>query len=87
MAGKGPIMDTVMTETWGLLTDEQKKKVAVMRIEKLMKILEKKISCMEQIIKLKKEAIANVRKAQEMIKQCKCQIEEQSRNLGSVKTI
>jgi len=42
MAGKGPIIETVMEETWELLTEEQKKKVAVMRIEKIMKILEMK---------------------------------------------
>ncbi len=68
MAGKGPIMETIMTETWELLTEEQKKKVAVMRIEKIMKILEMKISGMEKMIAIKKEAIANMQKIKEMLK-------------------
>jgi hypothetical protein len=68
MAGKGPIIETVMEETWELLTEEQKKKVAVMRIEKIMKILEMKISGMEKMIAIKKEAIANMQKIKEMLK-------------------
>ena len=67
LAGKGPMMQTVMTQTWELLTVEQKKKVSVMRMDKIIKILEMKISGMEKVIEVKKEAIANVRKAQEMI--------------------
>jgi hypothetical protein len=27
MAGKGPIMETMMSETWELLTEEQKRKL------------------------------------------------------------
>jgi len=61
------MMQTVMTQTWELLTVEQKKKVSVMRMDKIIKILEMKISGMEKVIEVKKEAIANVRKAQEMI--------------------
>ena len=68
MAGKGPIIETIMEETWELLTGEQKKKVAVMRIEKIMKILEMKISGMEKMIAIKKEAIANMQKMKEMLK-------------------
>jgi hypothetical protein len=68
MAGKGPIIETIMEETWELLTEEQKKKVAVMRIEKIMKILEMKISGMEKMIAIKKEAIANMQKMKEMLK-------------------
>jgi hypothetical protein len=68
MAGKGPIIETIMTETWELLTEEQKKKVAVMRIEKIMKILEMKISGMEKMIAIKKEAIANMQKMKENLK-------------------
>lgn len=67
MAGKGPIIETVMEETWELLTEEQKKKVAVMRIEKIMKILEMKISGMEKMITIKKEAITNMQKIKEML--------------------
>jgi len=69
LAGKGPIMQTVMTQTWELLTEEQKKKVAVMRMDMIIKVLEIKISNMETMIEVKKEAIANIRKGQEMIKQ------------------
>jgi hypothetical protein len=69
MVGKGPIMQTAMVEMWELLTVEQKKKVAVMRMDKIIKILEMKISGMEEMIKLKKEVIADMRKTQEMLKQ------------------
>ncbi len=69
MVGKGPIMQTTMVEMWELLTVEQKKKVAVMRMDKIIKILEMKMSGMEEMIKLKKEVIADMRKTQEMLKQ------------------
>lgn len=72
LAGKGPIIQTMMTQTWELLTEEQKKKVAVMRMDKAIKFLEMKISDMEKMIEIKKEAIANIQKIQEMIKQGKC---------------
>ena len=71
-AGKGPIIQTAMTQTWELLTEEQKRKVAVMRMDKGIKFLEMKISDMEKMIEIKKEAIANIQKIQEMIKQGKC---------------
>jgi hypothetical protein len=69
MVGKGPIMQTAMIEMWELLTVEQKTKVAVMRMDKIIKILEMKISGMEEMIKLKKGVIADMRKTQEMLKQ------------------
>jgi hypothetical protein len=68
MAGKGPIMETMMSETWELLTTEQKKEAAVMRMNKLIKILEMKISGLQQMIEIKKEAIANMQKIMEMLK-------------------
>jgi len=43
LAGNGPIIQTVMTQTWELLNEEQKKKVAVMRMDKAIKFLEMKI--------------------------------------------
>ena len=46
MMGHGSIMATAMAEMWELLTTEQKKKVAVMRMDKFIKILEMKISGM-----------------------------------------
>ncbi len=72
LAGKGPIIQTAMTQTWELLTEEQKRKVAAMRMDKGIKFLEMKISDLEKMIEIKKEAIANIRKVQEMIKQGKC---------------
>ena len=48
------------------------KKVAVMKMDMIIKWMEVKIHDMEKMIKMKKEAIANVRKVQEMIKECKC---------------
>ena len=71
LEGKGPIIQTAMTQTWELLTEEQKKKVTVMRMDKGIKFLEMKINDMEKMIEIKKEAIANIRKVQEMIKQGK----------------
>ena len=72
LAGKGPIIQTAMTQTWELLTEEQKRKVAVMRMDKGIKWLEMKISDMEKMIEIKKEAIVNIRRVQDMIKQGKC---------------
>jgi hypothetical protein len=68
LAGKEPIIQTIMTQTWELLTPEQKKKVTLMRMDKIIKILEMKISGMEKMIEFKKEAIADIKKAQEMFK-------------------
>ena len=69
LAGKGPIIQTMMTQTWELLTEEQKKKVAVMRMDKAIKFLEMKISDMEKMSEIKKEVIANIQKVKEMLKQ------------------
>jgi hypothetical protein len=43
LAGNGIILQTVKTQTWELLNEEQKKKVAVMRMDKAIKFLEMKI--------------------------------------------
>ncbi len=69
LAGKGPIIQTMMTQTWELLTEEQKKKVAVMRMDKAINFLEMKISGMEKMSEIKKAVIADIRKTQEMLKQ------------------
>ena len=69
MMGKGSIMETAMVEMWELLTTEQKKEVAVMRMNKFIKIFEMKISGMEKMIEIKREAIADIKKVQEMLKQ------------------
>ena len=71
MVGKGPIMQTAMVETWELLTLEQKKKVAVMRMDMIIKLMEIKISDLEKMIALKKTAIADVQKVKEMMQQGK----------------
>ena len=47
------------------------KRQVVMRMDKGIKFLEMKISDMEKMIAIKKEAITNIRKVQEMIKQGK----------------
>ena len=71
MIGKGPIMQTAMAEMWELLTLEQKKKVAVMRMDMIIKLMEIKISDLEKMIALKKTAIADVQKVKEMMQQGK----------------
>ena len=71
MIGKGPIMQTAMAEMWELLTLEQKKKVAVMRMDMIIKLMEIKISDLEKMISLKKTAIADVQKVKEMMQQGK----------------
>ena len=71
MVGKGPIMQTAMVEMWELLTVEQKKKVAVMRMDMIIKLMEIKISDLEKMISLKKTAIADVQKIKEMMQQGK----------------
>jgi len=69
LAGNGSIIQTVMTQTWELLTEKQKKEVTVMRMDKAIKFLEMKISDMEKMSEIKKEVIANIRKVKEMLKQ------------------
>ncbi len=68
LAGKGPIIQTMMTQTWELLTEEEKKKVAVMRMDMIIKLMEAKISDMEEMIELKREFIVYMQKAQGMLK-------------------
>jgi hypothetical protein len=53
------------------LTDEQKKKVAVMHMDMKIHWMEQKIKHMEGAIEGKKKIIANMRQIQEMIKQSK----------------
>lgn len=57
-----------MPEIWECLTEEQKKKVAVMRMDLIIKWMEIKIGKMEKMIQLKKKAIADIQEVQEMIK-------------------
>jgi hypothetical protein len=70
--GTHPMMHSEpMSEIWGLLTEEQKKKVAVMKMDMKIQWMEMKISDMGKIIELKKKAIDNIKHVQEMIKQGK----------------
>ena len=43
LAGNGPIIQTMMVEMWELWNEEQKKEVAVRRMDKAIKFLEMKI--------------------------------------------
>jgi len=56
------------SEVFGFLTEEQKKKVAVMKMDLKIQWMEVKISEMEKMIELKKKAIADIKQVQEMIK-------------------
>ncbi len=58
----------LMTEVWGLLTEEQKKKVMAMRIDIITQLMEAEISNEERINEVKKKAIAYHREIQEMLK-------------------
>jgi hypothetical protein len=60
-----------MSEILEFLTEEQKKKVAVMKMNIKIQRMEAKINDMEKMIELNKMAIANIRTVQEMIKQGK----------------
>ncbi len=60
-----------MVEMWELLAVEQKKKVAVMRMDMIIKLMEIKISDLEKMISLKKTAIADVQKVKEIMQQGK----------------
>jgi hypothetical protein len=67
--GTHPMMhDESISEIWGFLTEEQKKKVAVMKMYMKIQWMETRINDMEKMIELKKKAIANIRMVQEMIK-------------------
>jgi hypothetical protein len=57
-----------MTEIWGLLTEEQKKKVMVMRMDIITQWMEAEMANEERMNEVKKKAIADIRKVQEMLK-------------------
>ena len=71
LAGKGTIIQTMMTQTWELLTEEQKKKVTHMRMDTAIKGIELKISDMEKRVLIAKDFIKNIKDVKEMIKQGK----------------
>jgi hypothetical protein len=57
-----------MSGIWEFLTEEQKKKIALLKMDMKIQMTEMKISDMEKMIEFKKKAIADIRKVQEMIK-------------------
>jgi hypothetical protein len=57
-----------MSGIWEFLTEEQKKKIALMKLDMKIQMMEIKINEMEKMIELKKKAIDDIRKVQEMIK-------------------
>ena len=67
-AGAMSAVVELMTEMWGLLTEEQKKKVMAMRMDILTQWMETEISNEERMNEVKKKAIADIRKVQEMMK-------------------
>ena len=58
-----------MPEIWEVLTEEQKKKVALMKIDMKVQWMEMKISEMEKMIEIKKKAIDNIKMVREMLKE------------------
>ena len=68
LAGKGPIIQTMMTQTWELLTEEQKRKFTERRLDRAIEIIEMKISDTEKRIAIAKGSIADIRKDKELIR-------------------
>jgi len=58
----------ILTEMWGILTEEQKKKVMAIRIDIFTQWIEAEIANEERMIVVKKNAIANLKKVSEMMK-------------------
>jgi hypothetical protein len=56
-----------MPEVWEMLTEDQKKEVALMKMDMKIQWMEMKISEMENMIKLKKKAIENIKKLKETL--------------------
>jgi hypothetical protein len=67
-AGAMPAIVEIMQEMWELLTEEQKKKVMVMRMEILTQWMETEICNEEKMLEVKKKAIDTIQKVQEMMK-------------------
>ena len=58
-------------EVWECLTEEQKKKVVLMKLDMKIQFMEKKIKDMESAIELKRKAIGDIKQVKEMISQKK----------------
>jgi hypothetical protein len=57
-----------MPEIWEMLTKEQKKEVALMKLDMKIQWMDMKISEMEKMIELKRKAIENIKKLQQTLK-------------------
>jgi hypothetical protein len=68
MMGTTQMCHGSMPEIWEMLTEEQKKEVALMKMDMKIQWLEMKISEMENMIKLKRSAIENIKKFQQTMK-------------------
>jgi hypothetical protein len=71
MGKEGMHHGSPMYEIWECLTEEQKKKVAIMKLEMKKKFLQMKIDECQKMAEMKKEIIENINKVEEMIKQGK----------------
>ncbi|WP_292391106.1 hypothetical protein [Methanosarcina sp. UBA5] len=67
MMGQSEMHHGSMPEIWEMLTDEQKKEVALMKLDMKIQWMEMKISEMENMIKLKRKAIENIKKFREAL--------------------
>lgn len=67
-AGAMPAVVELMSEMWGLLTEEQKKKLMVMRMDIYKQWMEAEISNEEKMLEIKKKAITTIQNVQEMMK-------------------
>ncbi len=71
MGKEGMHHGSPMYEIWECLTEEQKRQVAIMKLEMKKKFLQMKIDECQKMAEMKKEIIENINKVEEMIKQGK----------------
>lgn len=64
--GEGP-----MAEIWGMMTEDQKRKLIAMKLEMKLQWMQIKIDEMQKMIELKKKAMENIKHVLEMVKQGK----------------
>jgi hypothetical protein len=67
-AGAMSAVVELMQEMWGLLTEEQRKKVMIMRIDIITQLIETEIANEEKMFAIKKKAVADMQKVKEMLK-------------------
>lgn len=60
-----------MLEIWELLTEEQKRQVAIMKMERKKQMLQLMIDKCQKMAEIKKNTIADINKVEEMIKKGK----------------